>query len=330
MSSDGCGSDHGTASIPYDAPSPSPSPPRLVQLRSRIIIHTDTNNPNPYQPTPSSFLDDLTDPFNPINPFPPAGINPNRPSNPYLNPIDPPSLPDDDSADTYSPTSSLVTASSSPNTSETLNAIELYFLGLHAAREALLIYQNRQPPLTDDDDLPEEAFMLSESELYGLDREIYGHLSPEEHGLTFSRRELRQLFDKADARWRTRTPSPVGPSPAASSTFSWEGTHRREERQRIFDAWEEFRNRILPSPGMLQGFLNRVAREDSAREDVEEPVEEARRVEAPRTSRRRNFDEVDPDSEDEAEARGRSRRRIDFEGEGEPRYRGRRRSREGV
>ena len=312
MSSDGYGSDHGTASIPHDAPSPSPprhvypSPPRLVQLRSRIITHTDTNNPNPYQPTPSSFLDDLTDPFNPINPFPPAGINPNHPSNPYHNPIDPSSLlPDADSTNTYSPTSSLLTASSSPSINETLTPFERHFLGLHAAREALPIYRNGQPPLTYDNDPPEEIFMLSES-------------------------ELRQLFDEAEARWRTRTPSPVEPSPEASSsssTFSWEGTHRREERQRIFDAWEEFRNRMLPSPGMFQGFLDRIAWEDYAREDFEEPMEEARRVEAPRTSRRRNFDEVDPDSEDEAEARGRSRRRIGFEHEGEARYRGLRRIR---
>lgn len=84
---------------------------------------------------------------------------------------------------------------------------------------------------------------------------------------------------------------------------------------------------MLPSPGMFQGFLDRIAWEDYAREDFEEPMEEARRVEAPRTSRRRNFDEVDPDSEDEAEARGRSRRRIGFEHEGEARYRGLRRIR---
>lgn len=129
------------------------------------------------------------------------------------------------------------------------------------------------------------------------------------HGLAFSQVELRRLFIEAEVRYR---PPPVSHQAelvpyesSSSSGLDWVGMNRREEHQRIFDMWEQWENRLLPSPEMLHGFLDQILME------LEEPVEDVGSVEPARTSRRRKIDEVlGSDSDEKPNTRGRPRSRL--------------------
>ena len=105
-----------------------------------------------------------------------------------------PERPSEDDS-TYSPTSnsiysrSLDSLSSEPSpTSSLIDEDEVVFLGWDQARGMREAFGPGSFP---------GVFSLTEHELRGMDAEIYGHLDPAVHGLTFSRQELRQIFDEA-------------------------------------------------------------------------------------------------------------------------------------
>ena len=140
---------------------------------------------------------------------------------------------EDDS--TYSPTSnsiysrSLDSLSSEPSpTSSLIDEDEVVFLGWDQARGVREAFGPGSFP---------GVFSLTEHELRGMDAEIYGHLDPAVHGLTFSRQELRQIFDEARTLWSSRTASPI--SSVSPQRFPLNNSRIVEARDRIIEAWEQ-------------------------------------------------------------------------------------------
>jgi hypothetical protein len=192
-------------------------------------------------------------------------------------------------------------SSDSSDSDETIGSIhseELDFLGDLAFRRA------RRFPLEEH-----RRYALTDWEILGLDRDLYGHLPPEQHGLTFSRDEIMDIFPESRRLYLGEEDETVeevmSDYSSSDSEFSFERTSDRLRREEIEHL---FANPPSPPTSHVTEFFNCIARAEAEQRDRDRDRDRDRPIPIHEV----NDIDIDMDSGDEYERERAWRRRNRF------------------